>query len=396
MDALTTETRRRIWYQLSHLDFRAAECKGQEPSITEDFYTTKLPRNIDDEDLLEGASPGVISQDGGRFTSMTFQLVRYTGTRALRHVVQSTYRLERRMLDSGLHGASRFDPAQELRNLYEQIKVMLDRAHDENEQDYLRFLDPKVMLQRGTLHLASLLEWRCYLIFWLRMPLAYRDVVFADDIRRSIFQKSINCIETVNAATADAETGPFQWHVGGVMSFQAIMHVISELRTPLFSASDRQRALATLQHSCDLRKDNSTKAWQAVRNLIEKAVAEHSTSPGGQPLSSNAYASPSPPRSTTLSMQNKPSEGDRRVHPAVESTLSYAYQRPAAPYTQSILSAQPQQMHPPPALINPMQPLQNQSAPCWDDMNLNNIYSNPGSIQPTQGVIPDLDFVSSV
>lgn len=185
MDTITIELRRRAWYHLGHLEFRAAECKGQEPSITEDFYTTLFPRNINDEDLVEGASPGQAPYDEMKFTSMTFQLVRCMGMRALRRVVQSTYRLERRILDSGLHGTSRPDPARELQNLYQQIKVMLDEVHEENQRKYLRYLNPDILMQRLTLRLASLLEWRCYLLFWLRMPRAYRDVVFSEDIRRS-------------------------------------------------------------------------------------------------------------------------------------------------------------------------------------------------------------------
>lgn len=185
MDALTIEQRRRMWHQLGHLEFRAAECKGQEPSITEDFYTTLFPRNIDDEVLVDGASPGQAPYNEQKFTSMTFQLVRFNGMRALRRIVQSTYRLERRMLDSGLHGTSRPDPAQELRDLYDQIKVMLDEVHEETHRKYLQFLNPEIPMERLTLGLASLLEWRAYLFFWLRMPRAYRDDVFSDDIRRS-------------------------------------------------------------------------------------------------------------------------------------------------------------------------------------------------------------------
>lgn len=185
MDTVTIELRRRMWHQLGHLEFRAAECKGQEPSISEDFYTTLLPRNIDDEDLIDGASPGPTPYDEEKFTSMSFQLVRYMGMRALRRIVQSTYRLERRMLDSGLHGTMKPDPAHELRNLYEQIKVMLDEVHEENHRKYLSYLNPEIPMQRLTLGLASLLEWRCYLLFWLRMPRVYRDVVFSDEIRRS-------------------------------------------------------------------------------------------------------------------------------------------------------------------------------------------------------------------
>jgi hypothetical protein len=193
MDAITIELRRRVWHQLAHLEFRAAECKGQEPSISEDFYTTLLPRNIDDEDLVDGASPGPSPYDREKFTPLTFQLVRYVGMRCLRRIVQSTYRLERRMLDSGLHGTSRPDPARELQDLYEQIKIMLNEYHEEIQRKYVRYCDPEIPLQRMSLGLASMLEWRAYLLFWLRMPRAYRDVVFSTDIRRSYVTKSLCC-----------------------------------------------------------------------------------------------------------------------------------------------------------------------------------------------------------
>jgi hypothetical protein len=52
------------------------------------------------------------------------------------------------------------------------------------------------------------------LLFWLRMPRAYRDVVFSTDIRRSIFEKSVNSIETINGASADVHAARFQWHIG--------------------------------------------------------------------------------------------------------------------------------------------------------------------------------------
>lgn len=185
MDALTIELRRRAWHQLCHLEYRAAECKGQEPSISDDFFTTMLPRNIDDEDLVEGDSTGPVPYDAERFTSMTFPLVRLEGQNCLRRIVQNTFRLERRLLGSGLHGTSRPDPAQELRNLYEEIEIMLREFNKEVERKYLRHCDPGIPLQRYSLNLATLLEWRCYLLFWLRMPRAYRDSVFSTDVRRS-------------------------------------------------------------------------------------------------------------------------------------------------------------------------------------------------------------------
>ncbi|KAH9859929.1 hypothetical protein IAQ61_011712 [Plenodomus lingam] len=391
MDAVTIESRRRMWYQLGHLEFRAAECKGQEPSITEDFYTTLIPRNIDDEDLTDGASPGPTPYDMKKFTNITFQLVRYMGMRALRRIVQSTYRLERRILDSGLHGTSRPDPSQELRDLYERIQVMLDEVHEENHRKYLHYLDPEMPMQRITLNLASLLEWRCYLLFWLRMPRVYRDSVFSEDIRRSIFEKSVNCIETLNHAAADVDAARFHWHISGIASFQAIMHVLSELRNPLFDAPDRQRALRALQTSRKIRESNTAKAWQAVKNMIDKAVAEHNASPRGQQSqSSSTYASPTPPIPRSLQPEST-STGDISTYPPIEAIPDYSYQhRPAMQYKPPRVPLQPQ----PSASVsmNSMQPIPDQSGPSWDDFNLNNIANIVGDVQPAPGSVPDFDF----
>ncbi|KAH5039225.1 hypothetical protein HBI75_067130 [Parastagonospora nodorum] len=388
MDAVTIESRRRMWHQLSHLEFRAAECKGQEPSITEDFYTTLLPRNIDDEDLVDGASPGPSPYDAEKCTVITFQLVRFLGMRCLRRIVQCTYRLERRMLDSGLHGTSRPDPAEELQNLYEQIKVMLEEFHEESFRKYLRYCRPEVPMQRMCLGLASLLEWRCYLLFWLRMPRAYRDVVFSNEIRKSIFEKSVNCIETINGAAADVHAARFQWHIGGIASFQAIMHVLSELRNPLFDTLDRQRALRALQMSRLLRENNGAKAWQAVRNMIDRAISEHNSS------APDSYASPP---------LEDPSNDKFRVFPAMGAIPSYAIQVSSGTYTPDPITTDPQQVQPDPDLLPPMQqhqsmqntepdPVQNLVQPNWDDFNLNNIINMAGDIEPAPGILPDFDF----
>ncbi|KAH8724757.1 hypothetical protein GQ44DRAFT_617556 [Phaeosphaeriaceae sp. PMI808] len=392
MDAVMIESRRRVWHQLGHLEFRAAECKGQEPSIAEDFYTTLLPRNIEDDELADGASPGPSPYDAEKFTLITFQLVRYVGMRCLRRIVKCTYRLERRMLDSGLHGTSRPDPAQELQRLYEQIKVMLTEYHDEIQRKYLRFCNPAFPMQRLCLGLASLLEWRCYLVFWLRMPRAYRDVVFSTDIRRSIFEKSINCIEAINGATSDLEVARFQWHIGrGIASFQAIMHVLSELRNPLFDTPDRQRALKALQLSRILRENNSTKAWQAVRNMIDKAVAEHNASERSQSQSSSSYIGPLN-QSSSVPLEDPSDNNNVCVYPAMEAIPSYSIQESTGQYDADPGTTNAQQLQPSPNLLpHTQQRINDFVPPNWDDFSLNNINNMVGDFQPTD-VVPDLDF----
>ncbi|ENH71005.1 hypothetical protein FOC1_g10008375 [Fusarium oxysporum f. sp. cubense race 1] len=54
MDVVRVEIRRRLWHQICRLDYRSAESRGQEPTISDEDFTTFLPRNISDENLVEG------------------------------------------------------------------------------------------------------------------------------------------------------------------------------------------------------------------------------------------------------------------------------------------------------------------------------------------------------
>ncbi|KAH7122520.1 fungal-specific transcription factor domain-containing protein [Dendryphion nanum] len=385
MDTVTIELRRRMWHQVSHLEYRAAECKGQEPSIRDEDFTTMMPRNIEDEDLIEGASPGPTAYDEERCTSITFQLVRFAGMRTLRRIVQNTYRLERRMLESNLQGAAGPDPVCELQQIYEQIKVMVDDLHEENQRKFLRYCNPEVPLQRLSLGLASLLEWRCYLLFWLRMPRAYRDIVFSGDIRKSIFEKSVNCVETLNGASVDVDATRFHWHIGGHAAFQAIMHILSELRNPLFECPDRQRALRALKMSRLLKEDNTTKAWAVVKNMIDKVLGEQF-----DPHRSQSESSPVSYITPQSVPNSKPMGANFSSY--VDRIPAYAYQHPVSPSSRQIsLTSQPMQTMQTMQPVNSIQTMPPELNPqfTWDDINLNMIAGDTPLQNPE---MPEFDW----
>lgn len=173
---------------------------------------------------------------------------------------------------------------------------------------------------------------------------------------------------------------------GGVASFQAIMHVLSELRTPMFDSPDRQRALRALQMSRILRENNGAKAWLAVKAMIDRAIQEHSMSQRNQSQSSSTFPSPTAPVSTALQ-----TDGSVRVYPGQGQMPSYAIQTPPIPYAQPAVTSQPMQMHTQPSYVQPMGPMQEQAPPCWEDINLSNI-NNIVDSQPTPGIVPEFDF----
>lgn len=169
------------------------------------------------------------------------------------------------------------------------------------------------------------------------------------------------------------------------------MHVLSELRNPLFDTPDRQRALRALQMVRLLRENNGAKAWQAVRNMIDRAIEEHNSSTRNKPQISSAYTSPPLPSRSAPPLED-PSNDNVRVYPAIGAIPSYAIQVSSGQYTPDPITTNPQQMQPNPNIPMPQQ-VHGQVQPNWDDFNLNNINNIVGDVQPTPGILPDFDFV---
>ncbi len=172
------------------------------------------------------------------------------------------------------------------------------------------------------------------------------------------------------------------------------MHILSELRNPLFDAPDRQRALRALQMARILRENNSAKAWQAVKNMIDKAISEHNLSPRGQSQPMSSYINRPMVPSVPVPLSNAP-ESNTGVYQAMQAMPSYPFQSTSAAFDQRAMPgpSQPEPMQSQPDLLQSMQSMQG-NAPCWDDINLNNINNIAGDVQASTDVIPEFDFVS--
>ena len=164
------------------------------------------------------------------------------------------------------------------------------------------------------------------------------------------------------------------------------MHILSELRNPLFDAPERQRALEALDKARIIHEKKSDKAWQTVKNMIEKAISDHSTSPRAQ-----SHSMEQPLESST----------SKTVFRETRTAASYALKRYIGSYNQPTLAGQPPPSQPSRHTMQPQlhsmqdtRPVQAQ-APCWDDMNLSNINNIVGDVLPNADIIPDFDFVSS-
>ncbi|OJD38849.1 c6 transcription [Diplodia corticola] len=279
MDEVQVEIRRRMWHQICHLDWRASEGKGMEPTISDDDFTTLLPRNVSDSDLLEGRPPPTnpyLEEEG--VTDMALQLCRLSMIQCFRKIAQNAYRLDRKCKDSRLRN-SNLDIVPELQALFEETKRMVDEVHTKNERCTLRYCRLDVTVERMTIGLSANLEWRCWLIFWSGVPKDLRRVVINDDVRTMILTRSVSLIESLNRVSHDKDAEQFQWHIGGHAAFQAIMHILAELRDPEFSGSKdpiiRSRALRALHTVLGLKGRSESNTWAVIKRMVDRLDPNH-------------------------------------------------------------------------------------------------------------------------
>ncbi|RKL18838.1 hypothetical protein BFJ68_g3859 [Fusarium oxysporum] len=275
MDVVRVEIRRRLWHQICHLDYRSAESRGQEPTISDDGFTTFLPRNISDENLVEGGFDGTSTQAG--FTDMTVHLIRLYGHHCFRRIVRGTYKLER-TTKSQAKNHDDTNPAVKLRSLFDEVRGMVDEMVDHFQAHYLQYCNPQIPEQRMAIGLATVVEWRCWSIFWLRTPKQYREFVIIPEVRQIMLEKSVNLIESLNKMPDDKDAQRFEWHIGGHACFQPIMHIVSELDMPDFDVPNRQalrsRALDALKKTMHTRGREVTPMWNAMNRIISNCLAK--------------------------------------------------------------------------------------------------------------------------
>ncbi len=51
LSPIQTQIRRLVWHQICALDLRTCEAQGPQPGVRKDEYDTKMPWDIDDQDL---------------------------------------------------------------------------------------------------------------------------------------------------------------------------------------------------------------------------------------------------------------------------------------------------------------------------------------------------------
>ena len=260
-----TEMRRRLWWQACTLDVRASEDHGSDPTIMEQNFDTKLPLNINDEDISPEMTQTPVEHEGA--TEMTFDLIRFSVSTTVR-------RMSYAPLGQG--------PCQtKMSNLtLEDKEKQIDDLHQHLEHRYLQYLDMSVPLHWVAALVARLIMAKMWLVVHHPLSRIDRGAGLSQEVKDRLFHTSVEVIEFSRLLETDKSTLKWGWLFRTYVQWHALAFVLSELciRT---TGPTVDKAWAVIENALADEETHISSSqrgmlWKPLRKLLVKAKAERS------------------------------------------------------------------------------------------------------------------------
>jgi len=208
--------RRRLWWQIVHVDSRSSDFSGTRPSMDLILSDTKPPINILDEDLTPEMTSLPPERQG--ITPCVLTIIRCDITKFLRKITpRSQWDGHWERLTSSHLSVEEKD------SLINQIEELL-------ETKYIQYCDPSVPLHFFTSVIAR--SALCKLRMFAHNPRQFADrgVKLPQKDRDVIWANGRKLLEYGNALHGHARIRPFTWQVGSSYLWDTLLYVLIETR----------------------------------------------------------------------------------------------------------------------------------------------------------------------
>lgn len=211
-----SEMRTRLWWYIVHIDLRASEFSGANPSKDLFLGDVKIPLNVEDEDLhpdMEKLPPERVG-----ITSMVLCLVRCESTECRGDLAPPFYSDIRweRLLSSSMSLA-------EKDNLITQIEDLLERK-------YLRYCDPSNSLHCFASVIARSAICKMKLIAHNPRQFANSGTKVPQKERDIIFANSIKLLEYGNLMQSTPGLRKYMWQIRSGFLWDSLVYMLIETR----------------------------------------------------------------------------------------------------------------------------------------------------------------------
>lgn len=214
LSPFTTETRRRLWWNICALDARAAEDSGYNTSIHAIGHDAQMPLNVNDTDL----SPSMTEFPAPKasLTIMTFSIVKFRAT----IVFQSLQNLSPGTIGpcGKLHTTESLEQRSALILQYQDMLQKLFSGHDPSDPFYwYTAIISRIMLGK---------MWLMAYYPSLRLETCGG---LPDHIKDSLFIRSITIVESQVLLYTGEPTARWSWFCFSHVQWYAIAYILTEL-----------------------------------------------------------------------------------------------------------------------------------------------------------------------
>ncbi|GAD92712.1 C6 transcription factor, putative [Paecilomyces variotii No. 5] len=253
-----TEMRRRLWWHIVLLDVRSSEDHGTDPQVHEAFFDTRLPLNINDDDISPDMTDPPEERLGG--TEMTFTLVRCEVNATVRRL---SY------IPPGVRGVAREPTIEEREALVEALSKRL-------EERYIRHCDMNVPLFWVCATIARLIIAKLWLV--VHHPLVKRDTrrSLPMETRDRLFATSIEVIEFARLMANNENTSKWSWLFRTYIQWHAIAFILAELcvRPPCPGVDRAWTAVNSVYREWEAEATQKKgMLWRPLSRLMRRATA---------------------------------------------------------------------------------------------------------------------------
>ncbi|CAI6338987.1 unnamed protein product [Periconia digitata] len=256
------QIRRLIWYQIIFLDTRTADAVGPRAQIRRDEYDTKLPWNVDDEELDRTAqSGGQITGDSKHFTNMTITRMRVECYEMFRYTANESPKLFKKT-DTG-----------EKRVTVTSLLKKIQKFQRAVEQTYLPMFDKTIPLHAVAMELYGILTGRFYTkLLHSFASSTFNKRIMPERLRQILMSSCIMMLEHTMVIEQHPVLSPWGWYIGAIHQHQIALLLLVEMYVTTPDPSFATRAWRCLDYSFNLPASlpQTTKARMVLVELSDR------------------------------------------------------------------------------------------------------------------------------
>ncbi|KAH8819205.1 fungal-specific transcription factor domain-containing protein [Xylogone sp. PMI_703] len=212
-----TEMRRRLWWQIISIDFRAGRLAGAGFPSWFFQYNTKLPSNVSDSDLSPTMTDFPSERPGT--TEMMYCSLRYQLSISIRDIIM----LRRgEKMDWGLT----FDPTHPL---YLAKDRMIDELEARFQKNFMSYCDPSIPLHFLTIHTARSMICNLRLMGYYVCKNQEQAAKMTQEQSDSIFAKSLQLLEYDTLCYSNPIVQGYLWYIQSHFQLDPLIYMLREL-----------------------------------------------------------------------------------------------------------------------------------------------------------------------